>query len=534
MRIGINASWMTPGASGGLEWYCRNLIEQLAAIDSDNDYVLVTGPNNYGTFALPGPNWKMIVYEGTENAPDSYLVTVPSGAQVSARQPVSWLRRLYGWFDAARKPQRWTGHLRDLIKAEQIQLWFCPMIYALPLDTDVPIVACVPDLQHEHYPEFFSDEERAQRAMGYQHSCKAAAAVITISQAAAKDMVDLYDVDQERVFAIPLGLDSSFESIEQGLRDLVMRARLKYRLDENYIYYPAAAWAHKNHDNLLRGLAIARDRGFDHKLILTGWEFDLMSRIAPLLRTLKLRDRVVHLGYVTRADVVGILGGARAMIFPSLFEGFGLPVVEAMHLGVPVACGNLCSLPEVGGAAVQFFDPKSPPDIAEAILKLTGDDLIRRRLVDAGRVQAAKFNYRLTATETLKVFEKIRTGELNAPDLPPFRPPIAHNWILDAHSRWYFHCADLGQVDLELSTLAQFGDQRVQVLLDGQSVVESDLFGSEPQRISIDSNGHARGGFHRLDIIASSKIEVKGEILSVRVTELRVHDTNGRATNLVR
>jgi glycosyltransferase involved in cell wall biosynthesis len=537
MRIGINASWMTPGAAGGHEWYCRNLIDQLAQIDRDNQYILVAAPNNYDTFALPGPNWKMCVYDGgADNSPESYAVAAPPKAESLTRAPRSWLHHLRRVYKARHMPGYWTGRLRDLIASERIDLWFCPFIYALPLETEVPIVACIPDLQHEHHPEFFTARECAQRAMGYQHSCRSATAVIAVSEFTAREIVDLYGVAPERLSAIPLGLDRSFLDGEKDLDRRVSQVLAKHGLDAGYIYYPAAGWPHKNHETLLRGLAAARDRGFSGRLVLTGWPFDLMSRIAPLLQELRLHDRVRHLGYVPRSDVIGVLGGARALVFPSLFEGFGLPVIEAMHIGVPVGCSNLCSLPEVGGDAVAYFDPRSPDEIARVIMTLTGDEDTRTRLRDAGSRRAQKFNYRRTAEATLRVFNRIRSGELASPRLPPFRPLISHGWLREGHSRWYFHCRALKRIDIVIdqpAAMPQLAHQRVSVQLDGKPAGQWDIRDSAQQHVTVAGAAPVRDGFHRLDIIASSTASVNGECLSARVLELVVHDENGRTTSLI-
>src|SRR5262249_12374595 len=174
------------------------------------------------------------------------------------------------------------------------------------------------------------------------------------------------------------------------------------------------------------------------QLVLTGCPFDLLEKLKPLLQEPAMKRSVRHLGYVGRDEVVGLYGAARMLVFPSRFEGFGLPLLEAMHLVVPVACSNIGSLPEVGGDAVIYFDPLDGWQIAEAILTVTGDGGVRQRLIAAGNEQQLRFNYARTAEETLAVFRKVGSGELLPPGEAPFRP-LAPGRLLDQGvGRWFF------------------------------------------------------------------------------------------------
>jgi hypothetical protein len=207
MKIGINVSWLTPGAAGGMEWYVRCLIEQLARLDRANDYLLVTAPNNDHTFARPGRRWDKVVYYGQENGPNvfrelPYMRRGPRWWAATARQVY---RRLKGTYTPG-----WRRRLAELLARRRVDLWFCPCMYALPIDAGVPVVHTIPDLQHEHYPEFFHEDELTMRRVGYQYSCRAAAATIGISRHVADEIVRLYDVPAEKVFATPLALDPSW------------------------------------------------------------------------------------------------------------------------------------------------------------------------------------------------------------------------------------------------------------------------------------------------------------------------------------
>ncbi len=478
MKIGINLSWLTPGMAGGMEWYIRCLIDQLARLDRENDYLLVTACNNDHTFARPGRRWDKVVYHGSENTPNVYR----EQPEIADERP--W------WYSVARQAYHrlkgtyvkgWQGRFAELLTRHKVDLWFCPCMYALPIDAGVPIVHTIPDLQHEHYPEFFHEHELTMRRLGYQYSCKAAAATIGISHFVADEIVRLYDVPAEKVFAIPLALDPFMEQDCGDVERMVADIRLKYRLDGEFLFFPANGWPHKNHETLVRAMArVSRERP-GLRLILTGCPFDLHDRLRPILDEYGLHDCVRHLGYVSRADVAALYAASSLLVFPSLFEGFGLPLLEAMRFGTPVACSNICSLPEVGGEAVRLFAPQDEQQIADAILTVVGDASLRQRLSEAGREQVKRFSYARTAAATLEVFEKVRDGKLPRPDVETFRPLNRHRVLNAGHGRWYFRLHDVRQVKLQIMQAAAVPGASarpvLQVHLDGQRLLDAPLDG---------------------------------------------------------
>jgi len=535
MKIGINASWMTPGAAGGQEWYVRNLIDRLGVIDIENEYLLVAAPNNFKTWRLPNSRWEMCVYVGDENAPGAFR-TLPCSPALEDPPRVDPLRRLYrrlrGWYTA----DAWNGRLGRLIQSRGVGLWFCPFMWALPTDTEVPIVVNIPDLQQEHLPHFFDDDQNAMRSLGYQYSAKIATATIAVSEFSAADIVQRYGIEPDRVFGIPLGIDPSLMVGPETCKQLAAASRLAHRLDGDFIYYPSAGWPHKNHENLVRALAIVKKSVGRVKLVLTGWKFDVMHRLRPLLRDLGMQDDVLHLGYINRADLIGLYAAASLVAFPSMFEGFGLPVAEAMHFGTPVACSSAGSLGEVGGDAVLQFDPGNVEQIAQSILRILTDASTRQRLREAGPKRAEKFSYDNVARRHLELFNRIRDGGLKPPGLPPFRPVIPHKWIFDAHARWYFHAVAPRAMSLRVvqpTTLAELADQNVRVLINGQVVFDAPALPQQIVEVDRELSDARSDGFHCIEVIASRTYPVKGEKLSVQVLSLTVTDAAGRQLKLV-
>jgi glycosyltransferase involved in cell wall biosynthesis len=533
MKIGINVTWMTPGHVGGMEWYVRNLIDQLGMIDPDNKYVLVTAPNNANTFRRPSKNWKKVVYFGYENAPMNYRVSLVALQQRSKAYKVArWIYHRLRLMNA----NIWRGKLNDLIEHENIDIWFCPLIYALPLDTSVPVVITIPDLQQEYYPDFFNKDEQAFRAMGYQYSCNTATAIIGISDHVANEIQKLYHIDSSRVFGIPLALEYSYQVSPHVVEQLKNKVRVKYRLDDDYIFYPANGWPHKNHEQLIEAIHLLHQGGCCVKLVLTGYAIDLQDRLRPLLYKYDLQDAVRHLGHVERQEVIGLYAASSMLVFPSLFEGFGLPLLEAMHFGVPVACSRIGSLPDVGGDAAMYFDPNSAQDIANAIQRLLSDTKLRAQLVNAGKEQVSRFNYATTASQTLAVFEQIRDGSLSKPNTAPFCPVIPHNWLKNGQGRWYFRSTALKKIILKVVQpipVRELAEQHIEVFVNQKKVLGSSIEAQCPYEfvIPIDSNG---ADFYRLDIIASSKFEVHGEALSIQVQNITIVESGDRELALVK
>jgi hypothetical protein len=398
-------------------------------------------------------------------------------------------------------------------------------MYALPLDTDVPVVVTIPDLQHEHFREFFPQRELALRTLGFQYTCKRAAATIGISEFVRGDLISRYHLDPRRTIATPLALDPSFVTAPELLRHLGNAVRLKYGLARNFIYYPANGWRHKNHEALVRALRIVRAKGRDLHLILTGCEFDVGERIRPLFESRAEAEAVRHLGYVSRRDTIGLYAAATLMVFPSLFEGFGFPLLEAMQVGTPVICLPVGSVPEVGGEAVVYADPPDEIGIADAIVRVLDDAALRQQLVAAGRSRVGQFSFTDTARRTLAVFEAVLDGSLAPGALPPFRPLTTHRWLRDGHSRWYFHCEDLRAVRLHLlqpTPLPELAEQRVYIALDERIVLESSVEPARPCALTITASAEGVTDFHRLDVRASRVARVRGETLSVQVQGLTI------------
>jgi glycosyltransferase involved in cell wall biosynthesis len=250
--------------------------------------------------------------------------------------------------------------------------------------TTVPYVYQPWDLQHRRLPEMFGARERAQRDAQYGAFCRGAAVVVVPTALVARDVVAAYDVDPARVMVIAPWAPSV----------LNRATRRREEIAQPYLLYPAQAWLHKNHERLIDAVASLVRDGTDVRVICPGATNERVATLRRRVERAGLAARISFPGYVDDATMDRLYAGARGVIFPSLFEGWGYPVVEAMDRGVPVACSFGEFLDDAAGDAASRFDPTDVVSIAAAIDELWSDDALRSRLEARGRarVQALRWS----------------------------------------------------------------------------------------------------------------------------------------------
>lgn len=280
-----------------------------------------------------------------------------------------------------------------------------PVTVPIPRLPGVPTVTTVFDLQHHELPEFFSRAERAYRRWAYDGAARAADLVLTISEYSRAKLIEIAGLEPERVVSIYLGIDHDRFNPAPAAADATIRERLD--LPERYLVYPANFWPHKNHARLVDALAAAPG---DLQLLLTGQHYGRFAELESHARAAGVADRVRHLGYLDRDDVPALYRAATAMVFPSLYEGFGAPPVEAMACGCPVAASTRGSLAEVVADAALAFDPESSEEIGAAIARVADDGELRARLRERGLANAARFSWEATARAHVAAYGRALGG----------------------------------------------------------------------------------------------------------------------------
>jgi glycosyltransferase involved in cell wall biosynthesis len=240
-------------------------------------------------------------------------------------------------------------------------------------------------------------------------AARKAEAIITVSQASKRDIVRCLHIPPERVYVTYEAAGEAFQPVKDEAQLVAIRP--EYALPERYLLYLGGFDRRKNLSTLLRAFALLVNRQQQARLViagrLPGRESPLFPDPRRLVREVGIEEKVIFTGWVPEEDKPALLSGATAFVFPSLYEGFGLPAAEALACGTPVIASNRSSLPEVVGEGGILVEPTDAEALAEAMEVLLVDDVLRAELQHRALTQAAKFSWKQTALETLAVYRKV-------------------------------------------------------------------------------------------------------------------------------
>ena len=370
-HIGLNLIFLVPGETGGMEVAARELIPELIAA-APPGMRFTAFVNREAAAAADGPWGELLP-----------AVTLP----IRARKRAQWVLGEQTLLPAAAR-RAGVGLVHSL--ASTAPLW-----------GPFKRVVTIHDLIYAKFPEAHSGiRDKGMRVL-VPLAARRSQLVIADSQSTRSDLIEA-GVSAEKVEVVPLGLGSTPRGAGSGAG---VRSRLGLG-DRRVLLSLSAKRPHKNLRVLIEALALlpAQQRPV---LVLPGYPTDHERELREIAARLGLTEDVRFPGWLESADIEGLWSIASAFVYPSLYEGFGLPVLEAMARGVPVACSDASSLPEVAGDAALMFDPRSPQLIAEALGRLLGDPALAAVLRERGRAQAARFTWRRTAELTIALYERV-------------------------------------------------------------------------------------------------------------------------------
>lgn len=411
-RIAVDLTPMLPGGdNGGAKWMVIELLRHLARSAPECEFLLLTSPRSHDELSvLEASNVKRycvgLTGSGFGGIPARLTGVIAPLLGKIAPAPV--LGRLERWL--ATFPRRHHG---GLLRRLEVDLLFCPFTAPFFFEPGIPTVSVVYDLQYRDYPQFFDETERAIRDRTLRQACLLASRLVCISDFVRERVLQEGLVPPERVETIHITLP---RRLSRPSSDTVRKILAQYRLKpEQYLLYPANFWPHKNHELLLTVFAMYRARRPEGqlRLVLTGAPGARMEFVREACRRMGLSEHVVCPGFLPEEHFAALLYGCRGLIFPSLYEGFGMPLLEAMAAGKPVLASNLTSIPEVAGQAAALFDPRKPREILACIERLETDsawtaELVRRgsaRLLELGDETAMAAKY-------WNLFQRVHAGSV--------------------------------------------------------------------------------------------------------------------------
>lgn len=239
------------------------------------------------------------------------------------------------------------------------------------------------DLQHVHYPAFFKPEDFRMREVLYRAFCNQAAVVCVTSEWTRQDLVQQYGLDPGKIAVIRWG--SPFEEVDAPSHAEINAIGVRLKLPRQFFFYPAATWPHKNHTLILQAMHHLANKGRMVELCLTGAKTDVYGLLLQQAKEFGLEQFVHHLGFVSPQELRVMYSLAEAMVFPSKFEGFGLPLMEAFYSGTPVLCSSATVLPETGEDGAAYFDADAPVELADLMERILDEPGFREGLKERGR-----------------------------------------------------------------------------------------------------------------------------------------------------
>jgi glycosyltransferase involved in cell wall biosynthesis len=362
MKIAVNTRFLLPGQLEGIGWFTYEVVKRMVEQHPEDEFLFLFD-RPYDSRFIFGQNVRPVV--------------VPP----PARHPVLW----WLWFELS---------VPQVLKKHQADVFFSPDNYC-SLRADTPTLMVTHDIAHVHYPDQISAWVRRYYDRYVPRYLERAEQVIAVSDYTRTDIMRQYGVSGDKIQVACNGVRSIFQPLSEEKK---VEVRARYADKQPYFFYLGAVHPRKNVSRLIRAFDRFKERtGAPHQLLIAGRLAWQTGDVKEALESAQFRSSIRLLGYLDQEELPGVLGAATALTYVSLFEGFGVPILEALHSEVPVITSNVSSMPEVAGEAALLVDPTSVEQIAAAMSKLYHEPEFVQVLVGKGRQQRGKFSWQRAA-----------------------------------------------------------------------------------------------------------------------------------------
>jgi glycosyltransferase involved in cell wall biosynthesis len=420
LTVAVHAQ-LLPGRAGGVE---TNLLSLLAALDGlGSGRQIVIGPGDDARWLQRhlGPRQTLVQWQ-----------PIGAGPSLNRRRPV--IRSIWSMGKAlaggarrrlsimlggrGRTVRRRPADLAATLVEMGVELVHFP--YQRYFGTTLPTIFEPWDLQHLHYPEFFTDDELERREWIYPDGCQRAALVVAATAWSKRDFVRRLGVPADKIAVIPRGPAPDRPRVSDARAAAILE---RLGVSDAFAVYPAKTWAHKNHVRLFEALAVLRDRdGVSVPVVCTGGRVaHYWPQVEQAIERLSLHRTVMFTGHVDGETMTALYRRARFMVFPSLFEGLGIPVLEAMQEGLPLVISRATCLPEIAGDAALYFDPTSVESIVETIRRAWSDSSLLEDCRARGGLRAKGFSWATAAKQFDISYRHVAGRPLGAEEQAIFR-----------------------------------------------------------------------------------------------------------------
>ena len=374
MKIAINTLSLNR-TKAGMGNYIKNLVDGLSKIDKDNEYFVIVSENNKDFFRINKKNFKIINL----------------GKKVTMDLP-----RLF-WEQIS---------LPRFLKKNKIDVLHSPS-FVMPIISKAKNVLTVADMTFITHPQVHTLIKRVYFSLFMPYSIKKADRVISISESTKKDILHYVKVDEKKIKTIYLAADSSF--IVQNKEKCRKKIKENYDVSSPFILFIGMIEPRKNLERLIIAFSELRKKGnIPYRLVIVGRKGWKVRGMLSMIKSLEIEKEIIFTGYVPDEDLARFYNAAEFFVYPSLYEGFGIPIIEAMACGCPVITSNISSMPEVAGDAALLVDPGDVSQISSAMRRLIKDKKLREDMIKRGIKRSSEFSWKKCAKETLKIYRGIK------------------------------------------------------------------------------------------------------------------------------
>ena len=390
MKIAVNVTPTLPGGeNGGIKQLLWELLEGFGKRTEPGTFILLTSYRNHDLFKeFEKYNMQRICVLIEPTGIYNYIKT-------KSRIYRAVERRLLRLFN------------KNLLKKNGVTLLFCPFAAPAFSEPGIPTASLAADLQHIYYPFFFTKKEIKNRNYFYKRLRDKADYVIAISSYTRKTIIEKLNFSPAKVYAIPISIQARLQVPPAVSIQTVLE---KYPLhSKKYCIYPANFWPHKNHKMLITAFAMFQKQypAYDLHLVLTGAPIGNNEILNDSVKQMGIDNRVHFTGFLPEEELAVIWSQSYFLIYPSLFEGFGIPLVEAMRYKKPILASNVSSIPEVAGNAAIYLEQKKPGQMVKAMRTIMEDSVLYDSLVKKGQEQLKKYDPDRMVESYLQILHKV-------------------------------------------------------------------------------------------------------------------------------